>query len=255
MNAFLKNRTWEIVDLPKEKKTVGCKWVFTIKCKPDGSIERYKARLVAKGFTQTYGIDYQETFAPIAKINSIWILLSLAIHFSWPLHQLEVKKSLLLNQVAEDDAFLNGDLEEEVLMDLPLGFEEKLEKKVCRLKKSLYGLERFGKVIKLQEYIQSQVDHTMFYKHSKEGKIVELIVYMDNIIITSDDSLELERLKKALTREFEIKDLGPLRYFLGKEFARSKKGIFISQRKYILDLLNKTGCRGTKLRDCFVGVA
>ena len=142
-------------------------------------------------------------------------------------------------------------------MDLPLGFEEKLEKKkkVCRLKKSLYGLERFGKVIKLQEYIQSQVDHTMFYKHSKEGKIVELIVYMDNIIITGDDSLELERLKKALTREFEIKDLGPLRYFLGKEFARSKKGIFISQRKYILELLNKTGCRGTKLRDCFVGVA
>ena len=108
---------------------MGCKWVFTIKCKPDGSIERYKARLVTKGFTQTYGIDYQETFAPVAKINSIWILLCLAVHFNWPLHQLDVK-----------NAFLNGDLEEEVLMDLPLGFEEKLEKKVCRLKKSLYGL-------------------------------------------------------------------------------------------------------------------
>ena len=76
MNALLKNRTWKIVEIPKEKKTVGCKWVFTIKCKPDGSIERYKARLVAKGFTQTYGIDHQETFAPVAKINSNWILLS-----------------------------------------------------------------------------------------------------------------------------------------------------------------------------------
>ena len=86
MNAVLKNRTWEIVDLPEEKKTVGCKWVFTIKCKPDGSIERYKAKLVAKGFTQTYGIDYQETFAPVAKINSIQILLSLVVHFNWPLH-------------------------------------------------------------------------------------------------------------------------------------------------------------------------
>ena len=230
MNALLKNRTWEIIDLPKEKKTMGCKWVFTIKCKPDGSIERYKTMLVAKGFTQTYGIDYQETFAPpVAKINSIQILLSLVVHFTWPLHQLDVK-----------NAFLNGDLEEEVFMDLPPGFEEKLEKKkVCRLKKSLYGLkqsprawfERFGKVIKLQGYIQSQADLTMFYKHLREGKIVVLIVYVDEITLTSDDSLELERLKKALTREFEIKDLGPLRYFLGMEFARSTKDIFISQRK------------------------
>ena len=81
----------------------------------------------------------------------------------------------------------------------------------------------------------------MFYKHSREGKIVVLIVYVDDIILTSDDSLELERLKKALIREFEIKDLGPLRYFLSMEFARSKKGIFISQRKYILDLLSETG--------------
>ena len=162
MNALLKNRTCEIVDLPKEKKTVGCKWVFTIKCKPNGSIERYKTMLVAKGFTQTYGIDYQETFAPIAKINSIRILLSLVVHFNWPLQQFDVK-----------NAFLSGDLEEEVFMDLPLSLEEKLKKKrkkICRLKKSLYCLkqspkawfERFGKVIKLQGYIQSQADLTMF---------------------------------------------------------------------------------------------
>ena len=86
----------------------------------------------------------------------------------------------------------------------------------------------------------------MFYKHSREGKIVVLIVYVDDIILTSDDSLELERLKKALIREFEIKDLGPLRYFLSMEFSRSKKGIFISQRKCILDLLSETGLLGCK---------
>ena len=95
MNALKKNRTWEIVNLPREKKTVGCKWVFTIKCRADGSIERYKARLVAKGFTQTHDIDYQETFAPVSMINSICVLLSLAVSLDWPLHRLDVKKRIL----------------------------------------------------------------------------------------------------------------------------------------------------------------
>lgn len=132
VNALRRSDTWEIVDLPKEKKIVGCKWVFIVKCKAVGSVERYKARLVAKGFTQTYGIDYQETFAPIAKINSIRILLSLAVNLNWPLHQLDVK-----------NVFLNGNLEEEVFMSRPPDFEKNLgSKKVCRLKKSLYGLKR-----------------------------------------------------------------------------------------------------------------
>lgn len=94
--------------------------------------------------------------------------------------------------------------------------------------------------------MQSQPDHTMFYKHSKEGRMAVLIVYVDDIILTGDDVFELDRLKKALAREFEIKDLGPLKYFIGMEFVRSKKGIFISQRKYILDLLGESGLLGCK---------
>ena len=217
MNALRKTGTWEIVDLPKDKKIVGCKWVFTVKCRADGSIDRYKARLVAKGFTQTYGIDYEETFAPVAKINSIRVLLSLAVNLNWPLQQLDVK-----------NAFLNGDLDEEVFMSLPPGFENKLGKgKVCRLRKSLYGLkqsprawfERFGKAVKKFGYCQSQADHTLFYKHLIQGKIAILIVYVDDIILTGSDSIELGELKKRLADEFEIKDLGNLKYFLGMEFA------------------------------------
>jgi hypothetical protein len=94
MEALHKNKTWDLVKLPNGKKVVGCKWVFTIKYKDDGSVERYKARLVAKGFTQTYGIDYKETFAPVAKMNSIRVLLSMATNLNWPLHQFDVKKCI-----------------------------------------------------------------------------------------------------------------------------------------------------------------
>ena len=185
MNTLRRGDTWEIVDLPKWKRTIGCKWVFTIKCKVDGSTERYKARLITKGFTQTYGIDYQETFALVAKIISICTFLSIDLNYDWPLHQLDVK-----------NVFLNKDLEEKVFMNLPPGFEDRFgPNKVCRLKKSLYGLkqsprawfERFGKVVKGCGYCQSEVDHTMFYKHSKAIKLAILNVYVDDIVLTGDD--------------------------------------------------------------------
>lgn len=143
INALVKNGTWTITKLPIGKRPVGCKWVFTIKHKADGSVERFKACLVAKGFTQSYGIDYQETFALVAKLNTIRVLFSLAATRDWPLHQLDVK-----------NAFMNGDFEEEVYMDIPPGFENSSNQdKVCRLKKSLYGLKQsprawFGKFTK-----------------------------------------------------------------------------------------------------------
>ena len=107
MSALERNETWEIVERPKDKKAVGCRWIYTVKYKSDGTLDRYKARLVAKGYTQTYGIDYEETFAPVAKMNTVRIILSLAAHFGWAMHQFDVK-----------NAFLHGSLEEEVYMEI-----------------------------------------------------------------------------------------------------------------------------------------
>ena len=130
IKALEKNGTWELTKLPLRKSTVECKWIFNVKYKVDGNIDIYKARLVAKGFMQTYGVDYQETFAPVAKLNTVQVLHSIAVNNDWPLYQLDVK-----------NAFLNGDLNEEVYMDIPPGFKDAEKKnRVCRLKKSLYGL-------------------------------------------------------------------------------------------------------------------
>ena len=222
---------------------MGCRWIFTTKIAADGKIDRYKARLVAQGYTQTHGIDYEETFAPVAKLNSIRILISLAANLDWNLHQLDVK-----------NAFLNGKLEEVVYMKMPPGFDGEKKDVVCKLNKSLYGLKqsprawftRFSTTMKQLGYVQSQADHTLFVKKSIDGKRAILIVYVDDMVITGDDNNEIDNLKNCLQAEFKVKDLGQLQYFLGMEIARSKKGIFISQRKYTLDLLQETGKLGCK---------
>lgn len=246
MEALEKTETWTLEPLPDGRKTVGCKWIFSIKHKADGTIDRYKARLVAKGYTQIYGINYQETFSPVAKLNTVRVLLSLAANLDWPLHQFDVK-----------NAFLHGDLKEEIYMDIPLGYTTSSKTNVvCKLQRALYGLKqsprawfgRFSLAMKKYGFQQSNGDHTLFLKH-QSGKVTALIIYVDDMIITGDDFEEISRLQEQLAAEFEMKNLGGLKYFLGIEVARSQRGIFLSQRKYVLDLLSEVGLLDCKPAD------
>ncbi|KAK3035841.1 hypothetical protein RJ639_032978 [Escallonia herrerae] len=239
MKSLQENKTWEVIDRPPGKKLVRCRWIYTVKYKADGTIERFKLRLVAKGYTQTYGIDYTKTFALVAKINTVRVLLSLVANLNWPLQQFDVK-----------NAFLHGELSEEVYMELPPGcmMPKTDSQKVCKLQKALYGLKqslrawfgRFTKSMRAFGYHQSNSDHTLFLKKN-QGKITALIVYVDDMVVTGNDPEEREALQGHLSREFKMKDLRPLKYFLGIEVSRSNKGIFLSQRKYALNLLRETG--------------
>ncbi|WP_338140430.1 Ty1/Copia family ribonuclease HI [Candidatus Phytoplasma australasiaticum] len=247
LHAMESNNTWTIVPLPSGHHSIGCKWAYKIKHKADGSIERYKARLVAKGYTQQEGLDYVETFSPVAKLVSVKILLSVAASHNWPLVQLDV-----------NNAFLNGDLFEEVYMDLPLGYKHKHtvkqgERLVCRLNKSIYGLkqasrqwfDKFSHLLLSLGFKQSKADYSMFVRGTGES-FIALLVYVDDIIITGASLVNITTLKNHLNAAFKLKDLGSLRYFLGLEIARSSKGILLSQRKYTLHLLEDTDFLASK---------
>ena len=166
-----------------------------------------------------------------------------AVNYDWPLFQMDV-----------NNAFLHGDLEEEVYMDLPPGHPlQNKDGLVCKLKKSIYGLKQsprawYGKLstaLLKFGFKRSVADSSMFTRSNDRG-IVVILIYVDDLVITGSNLQGIELLKQQLNREFDIKDLGKLKYFLGIEVARSHKGIFLSQRKYTLDLLKETGKLGVK---------
>jgi len=188
MNEELKsmeyNKVWDLVQLPESSKRIGCRWVFKTKRDSNGNIERYKARLVAKGYTKKGGIDYKETFSPVSKKDSLRIVLALVAHYDLELHQMDVKT-----------AFLNGDLEEDVYMDQPEGFEIKgKDQMVCKLKKSIYGLKQASRqwYIKFNDTITSfgfkeiTVDRCIYQKISG-SKFIFLVLYVDDILLAAND--------------------------------------------------------------------
>ncbi|CAM8910028.1 unnamed protein product [Rhodiola kirilowii] len=244
ISALELNETWHITDLPAGKTIVDCKWIYKVKFNADGTIERYKARLVAKGFTQVEGLDYQDTFAPVAKMTTVRCLLAVAASKQWPVYQLDV-----------NNAFLHGSLEEEVYMKLPPGFykKEKSQGQVCRLLKSLYGLKQASRqwFAKFSESLvdfgfnKSLNDYSLFTLERGTDFII-LLVYVDDVVLTGTSQAIIDEIKHYIHLKFQIKDLGSLKYFLGLEVARSPAGIFLNQRKYALELLetsNLTNCK------------
>ena len=204
IRALNENNTWDFVDLPPNAVTIGSKWIYKIKRHADGAIEQFKARLVAQGFTQTEGLDYFETFSPVAKLSTVRVLLAFASIQGWHLHQLDV-----------NNAFLHGDLNESVDMRIPQGVVSPKSGQVCKLKKSLYGLkqvsrqwfEKLTKFLFTHGFTQAASDHTLFIKSTSTSFTV-ILVYVDDIILAGTSLDVFDDLKAALHKAFCIKKIG-----------------------------------------------
>ena len=241
LQALISTHNWDLVDLPRDKFVVGCKQVYKIKTRADGSIDRYKARLVAKGFTQEYDIDYEETFAPVARLTSVRSLIAIAPVKQWKMLQMDVK-----------NAFLNGDLIEEVYMQPPPGYDHP-PNQVCRLIKALYGLKqaprawfaKFSSTVCQFSFQSSPHDHALFIWKTTRGCTL-LLLYINNMIITRDDLQGIYDLKFFLKQQFDMKHLKLLNFFLGLEVSYNQSWYYLSQAKYASDIVSRTSLTDSK---------
>lgn len=251
LDALEENNTWIVTTLPPHKTAIGCKWIFKSKYNPDGTLERHKARLVVLGNRQKQGEDFDQTFAPVAKLTTMRTLLAVAAMQEWKTVQMDVS-----------NAFLHGDLMEDVYMKMPQGYthygcrisssttttQSCSPTVVLKLIKSLYGLRQaprlwFGKltsVLLSHGFLQSKADYSMLIKQTS-STITVILIYVDDIIISRNSDSEIQSLQKLLSTYFNMKDLGCLRYFLGIEVDRSSAGFFLSQKKYTIDLIKEFG--------------
>ncbi|KAJ4719824.1 Retrovirus-related Pol polyprotein from transposon TNT 1-94 [Melia azedarach] len=247
MESLHKNQTWELTKRPRDRKIVTCKWVYKKK-EGETSVEgiKYKARVVARGFTQREGVDYNEIFSPVVRHTSIRVLLAIVAHQDLELEQLDVKT-----------AFLHGELEEEIYMTQPDGFQVPgKEDYVCKLKKSLYGLKqsprqwykRFDSYMIEIGYTRSPYDCCVYYSKATNGSLIYLVLYVDDMLIAAENKSDVQKLKDLLSIEFEMKDLGAARKILGMEIYRdrSKKKLFLSQKGYIQKILSRFGMSTAK---------
>ncbi|KAK8690580.1 hypothetical protein V6N13_074112 [Hibiscus sabdariffa] len=245
MDSMSENQVWILVEPPEGIKPIGCKWVFKKKTDMDGNVQTYKGRLVTKGFQQIHGVDYDETFSPVAMFKSIRILLAVAAFHDYEIWQMDVKT-----------AFLNGKLEEDVYMTQPEGFvTPENARKVCKLQRSIYGLKqasrswnfRFNEAIQEFGFIRNEDEPCVYKKFS--GSIVSfLILYVDDILIIGNDIPTLQSIKTWLSSCFSMKDLGEATYILGVKIYRdrSRRLLGLSQSTYIDKVLKQFSMEESK---------
>jgi hypothetical protein len=232
------NNTWVLTDLPEGLKAIGVKWIFKTKYNEMGEIDKHKARLVAKGYSQKHGVDFNEVFAPVARWDTIRVVLACAASKGWFVYQLDVKS-----------AFLHGDLAEDIYVEQPLGYQSNNGNKVYKLKKALYGLRQAPRAwySKIESYFSQEQfekcpsEHTLFVKHRGDNEILIVSLYVDDLIYTSNSQKLIEQFKTSMMKHFSMTDLGKMKFFLGIEVIQTANGIFIHQMKYATDILIKFG--------------
>ena len=243
INAIERNKTWDLVELPKGKEVIDVKWVYKTKSNVEGKIERHKARLVVKGYKQQYGRDYEETFAPVARIKTMRAVLSIAAQNKWKVYQMDVKL-----------AFLNGVLMEDIYIEQPLGNEKKGQKhKVCRLKKALYGLKQVPRAWynRIDSYLlengfeKCEGEPTIYIKEN-DGKLLIVVLYVDDVIFTDNDDYLIENFKIVMKEEFEMTDMGLLSYFLGIEVEQNGNEILFHKQNMLMKCWKDLICRRAK---------
>ena len=246
MKSLQTNKVWELVELPLNKKVIGSKWIFKRKMNADGTLERYKARLVAQGCTKIFGLDYEETFSPVVRFESIRCLPAMATQHKLCLHQMDVST-----------AFLHGELSEEVYLKQPEGFVESgKENLVCRLKHSIYGLKQSPRCwnhtldSKLKEmgFEQTASDSCLYVHANSEREMFVVAVYVDDIILGGKNESILCQVKQELSTKFDMKDLGPLHHFLGVTVIQDQlsESIWIGQRTYTEKVLHRFDMHNSK---------
>jgi hypothetical protein len=226
--ALKKKNTLHLVPPRKGVNVIDCKWVYKIKRKSDGSIDRYKAILVGKRFKQCYDVDYGDAFSPVVKPAVIWLIMSMAVSKGWSLRQLDIHNT-----------FLHGVLEEEVYMHQLPGYEDKhTPQYICKLDKAIYGLKQapcawYSKLstkLKSLGFVASKADSSLFF-YSDHACTMYVLVYVDDIIVASSAVKFTNSLIKMLNQEFALKDMGDVHYFLGIEVKRMQEGLLMTQER------------------------
>lgn len=242
-SSLMKNHTWTLCDLPPNRKVISCKWVFKLKRKSNGEVSKYKARLVARGFSQEKGFDYNETYSPTAKLKTFRVLMSVANHFGYFIHQMDVKS-----------AFLNGRLNEVIYMKQPEGFMQD-DSKVCKLEKSLYGLKQASKMwnerfhefmieIGFKRCWSDQCLYVIFIGST----VCYVLLYVDDLLFISNNMQTIDNIKIRFKNEFEMTDIGKVDTFLGISVEHDEKSgvLSMNQTHYLKNVLRKFGMENSK---------